>query len=492
MFSGKKSHKGNCEEAKCIVNYVNEKMEGKSAAPPASIEYSVHQNVYELFERFFKNEEMTAEAAKELLDLVTQMSSFDVNMSKIAYDLKVFASELAELSESNLAIVEETTASMTLVSETVHDSSSTLEKLARSSELLLETNSNGVKELTEINVLKDNVMKNSGVMSEKIEELVELANKMHEIVGVVDAIAEETNLLALNASIEAARAGEHGRGFAVVASEISKLADTTKKSLDGMSVFLADIQTAANNGKESMEQTIESTENMSQKIDTVYSTMQENMQLMHKTIEDVQTVNKTMEGVKVSTNEINLAMEASSQDAEKLNLMTQTILSDSHSSAELSKQITRFDDEMSEVTKNLFNSLHGGNFAMNNEELKLNLEKARTAHANWLSTLKKIVDEEHIYPIQTNGKKCAFGHFYNIVSLNHPSVKEDWEMIDQVHSQFHECGHRVIDAVKGSRMADAKKYYGEAESLSKEIFSLLDKVSNTIDEQTQKGVRLLA
>lgn len=132
--------------------------------------------------KFFKNEEMISISAKELLDMVTTMSSFDVNMSQISYDLKNFSSDLSNLSSSNLAIVEETTSAMSVVSDAVNDSTLILDKLASDSKNLIESNNTGMQELKEINDLKENVMTNSSIMSDKIDELVDLANKMTVIV----------------------------------------------------------------------------------------------------------------------------------------------------------------------------------------------------------------------------------------------------------------------------------------------------------------------
>lgn len=482
--------RGDCEEARCIVNYVNSKMQGETTVLP-EIRYDLHQTVYDLFDRFFKNEEMISISAKDLLGLVTQMSSFDVNMSQISYDLKDFAKEIAELSESNLAIVEETTASMFVVSEAVNQSSATLENLAQSSERLLEKNNESIQQLSEINKLKENVMENSTIMSAKIDELVELTNKVNEIVNSVGAIAEQTNLLSLNASIEAARAGENGKGFAVVASEIRKLADNTKKSLEGMSSFMSHIKDAAVNGRESMVNTIESSQEMSSKIDDVFSTMQSNMELLNKTIEDVHTVNLTMSQVRTSTNEISTAMETSSTDAEKLNVMTQTIFKDSEKSAELASQITKMDDSLSEITKNLFASLSGGAHNITNEEFKTNIRNARVAHRNWVATLRTIVEEGKVYPLQINSTKCAFGHFYHTISVNHPSIKEDWDAIEAVHDRFHDCGHHTIDAIKNSQRSEALNHFEEAKKLSGRIFELLDKIEKEVEEQTQNGVQLI-
>src|SRR5690606_25171003 len=75
-----------------------------------------------------------------------------------------------------------------------------------------------------------------------VEELGDQTENIHQIVGIIREIADNTNLLALNAAVEAANAGEHGRGFAVVANEVRKLARQSAASAEQIAQLLHQIQ----------------------------------------------------------------------------------------------------------------------------------------------------------------------------------------------------------------------------------------------------------
>ncbi|MGI6226525.1 MAG: methyl-accepting chemotaxis protein [Peptococcales bacterium] len=482
-----KSMRKPCEEAEGIVKYVEDILKGEKVISP-NVKYPLHTRVLGHFEKLLSNEEKMSQSAKKILDTVSSLSNFDVGMTHISHQLTEFAGEMSTLSESNLAIVEQTTASMNHVNDTIKTTSETLNTLARESEVLAQKNDESINLLNEVQILKENVVADTGVMTDKIQQLVDLATEVGKIVDSVQTIAEQTNLLALNAAIEAARAGENGRGFAVVAQEIRKLADDTKYNLEGMRQFVNRIHVAAGEGKTSLDSTLVSTGQMSEKIEMVSETVGKNVEMLKNVISDVDLIHKYMEGIRVSADEINQAMEASSRDAERLSYMTQSIHEDALQSVEFAGQISQIDDELSDIVNEMFTGLKGGRYGVSNAELLDVIQKARNSHKKWMEGLYKMVDEMRIYPLQTNSKKCAFGHFYHAIHMEHPDIVDDWKKIDIIHNKFHSMGDRVMDAVKQNDKKAATKLYQEAEQLSKEMLTTLSIVENKVAQLIAKGI----
>ncbi len=481
-----------CDEAVCILKNVEERLQGKSNVfDGLKIEYPIHKRMFTQFEKLLNSEEKMSDSCKRMLSTVSSLSEFDVKMTHSAYELSHFARQMALLSESNLAIVEEITASMNDVNDTVEQTSRKMLNLSNASNVLIKKNDESLAQVDELVQLKEHVVEDTQRMSLQIEELTTMTERISEIVNGVAAIAEQTNLLALNASIEAARAGEMGRGFAVVAEEIRKLADSTKENLQNMRGFVTNIQLAAHGGKASLLNTLSSTNLMNEKLDTISGTIHENVEMLKHTVADVNDISHLMLNVKESAQQVNQAMTMSAADAEKLHGMTQDIHKDAVESQENAKHISRIDTELSEVVREMVAALNGGIHSISNQDLLANLNKAKEAHGNWVKNLKRIVEEMKTYPLQTDSKRCAFGHFYHSITMDNPEVKTEWASIDAIHEQFHKIGDKVIEAVRNSDESAARNYLQDTERLSIQIFEKIDNTIRIIERKNQLGEEVL-
>lgn len=142
------------------------------------------------------------------------------------------------------------------------------------------------------------------IIAELILELSEHTQQIGSTIGIVEDIAEQTNMLALNAAVEAARAGEHGKGFSVVASEIRKLADESKQATSKITSLIRDIQQATNS-------TVMATEESSKEIEV-------GVKLANSINSDVDSLIKSIGQLSVAMEEISADSNVQSESSSSL------------------------------------------------------------------------------------------------------------------------------------------------------------------------------
>ena len=154
------------------------------------------------------------------------------------------------------------------------------------------------------------------IIAELILELSEQAQHISNNIGIVEDIAEQTNMLALNAAVEAARAGEHGKGFAVVASEIRKLADESKQATTKIIDLVREIQNATNStvmaaeeGSKEIETGVNITIKISENINELKGNIDQTVEEVYKILSALNTQFDNAEYVSQTTQTISKEMK---------------------------------------------------------------------------------------------------------------------------------------------------------------------------------------
>jgi methyl-accepting chemotaxis protein len=241
-------------------------------------------------------QEQTSQA-DEVASAVEEMSRTIIDNSKNASDTSEMAHHARKTAEAGRKIVGDTIAGMKRMAEAVRKSAVTIETLGHSSD------------------------------------------QIGEIVSVIDDIADQTNLLALNAAIEAARAGEQGRGFAVVADEVRKLAERTTKATKEIAEMIKKIQHDTTDAVQSMEEGTREVDAGIELADKASVSLEEIVTL-------VQKVNNMIE-------QIAAASDQQSGTSEQISRNVETISSVTQETASGIEQVARAAEDLNRLTENL-------------------------------------------------------------------------------------------------------------------------------------------
>lgn len=188
---------------------------------------------------------------------------------------------------------------------------------------------------------------------EVIKSLDQRSKEIGEITKVISAIAEQTNLLALNAAIEAARAGEHGKGFAVVADEVRKLAEQSQLSSSQISSLIVDIQKDMVRSNQSIEQVSVDVNDGLEIIQKTESSFSEILASMERVAAQIDDMAATAEQISASSEEVTATVAGITKISQDTSMHSQNVAASAEEQLASMEEITASANSLSNLAEDL-------------------------------------------------------------------------------------------------------------------------------------------
>ncbi len=295
--------------------------------------------------------------AESLDNLISEVLDAVHTSASSAVEISATAESLAAATQEQSAQADEVASAVEQMSRTVTENAMSANKTAEVAQLNGQAATEGGAVVSQtVTKMRDiaSVVKNS---AENIQKLGESSKQIGEIISVIDDIADQTNLLALNAAIEAARAGEQGRGFAVVADEVRKLAERTTEATKQIASMIKGIQSetegavvAMNRGNEEVKSGIELADKAGASLQQILASTQEVLDMI---------------------NQIAAASEEQSATSEQISKNVVSISKVTADSAHRVEDVAHTSDELAKMTEQLIQLMN---------KFKVNSDKDKNDH----------------------------------------------------------------------------------------------------------------
>ncbi len=347
------------------------------------------------------------------------------------------------------------------MTQTITDIAHNASKASETATLAMQTAEKGQKITNQTIEKVKTVYGTTEELGEMVEKLNKSASEIGEIVTVIKDIADQTNLLALNAAIEAARAGEQGRGFAVVADEVRKLAEKTIKATEEISKKIGAIQNDTNLTTQSMKRELIEVKEVNEAVKMLGDTLSEIVSSVVMVKDQITQIATAVEEQSAASEEVSRNVEESAKIALEIEKLAEEIVKDAYNILKISSDLRH---TSSIVKTKRSQELLFDIFKGDHERMFIRV----FAHLRGLDKL----DPEKL----ADYRSCGVGKWYYGEEGQRFRDLPGFSELEEVHKSCHNLGKEIVIAHNAGDTAKVRKLMAEIDKKSEKLKFLLDQM----------------